>query len=660
MTRRRKTVFSVGLILLPFVLILTLEGLLRLFGLFVPEPFIVTAEKQHQPVYQFNPWVTKRYFNPEMVTLPAVSPETFSRVESANTFRIFCLGGSTTAGFPFDCQVPFPVQLRYLLSETYPDYQFEVLNAGISAVNSFTVLDLLPDILRHDPDLILIYMGHNEFYGAYGTGSTIAMGTNGAFVRFYLKLQRLHLTQMMKSLINSMTGKGDDGPPPKRSLMAQVVKDQEIKLGSEKYRKTLRNFEENLSILLEICEEKQVPVLLGNLVCNMRDLPPFASAAPELTFAERERYDGARKSGDSLLLAGQPDAALKQYETALSIDSTAAELWFKMGTAQIELGDSVAAKARLEGARDRDLIRFRASSDANEIISNVGRKHGVRLVDIKSVFEQESEKGVIGDDLICDHLHPNPDGYYLMARAFYDAIGSSNLLTNPDLTFKPATRPYFVSDLDWDIGLLKILEMIHRWPFEEQPVTYSDYVAHGDPVAAEIARHYLFEDNVWSAAKYKMAEVYSRRGDLEKARNEYLSVTLYAPDDPYPYLKIAETYEREANWRARESFLRKALPLPSSKGHLFYQIAISQWRQRKLIEACQSMGKALGSRDLNPEQRKNALFYLAGFHADLNDLQESRRILAALLKIDPAYKPAHAFLQKLRDQGKVKSPLDKK
>ncbi|MCI0618577.1 hypothetical protein L0244_36835, partial [bacterium] len=82
------------------------------------------------------------------VILTALLPIVFLfclRVSS--TFRIFCLGGSTTAEFPFDCQVPFPTQLRYLLSQTHPQYQIEVINVGISAVNSFTVVDLLPDIL---------------------------------------------------------------------------------------------------------------------------------------------------------------------------------------------------------------------------------------------------------------------------------------------------------------------------------------------------------------------------------------------------------------------------------------------------------------------------------------------------------------------------------
>ncbi len=647
MTRQKKFVFSVLAAVLPFALLGLVELGLRVFGLFAQEPFIVETQKSGKEYYQFNQWVAKRYFDPKQVTVPGLQPEKFVKNKDAKIFRIFCLGGSTTAGFPFDCQVPFPVQLRYLLSQAYPQHQFEVINAGISAVNSFTVVDLLPDILAHAPDLIIIYMGHNEFYGAYGSASTVSLGQHDGFIRFYLKLQKLHFVQMLKRFM-ALFSSSKNVPSPHRDLMPSVIKDQSILYESGKYRRTLRSFQNNLDIILDKCAEKNVPVVLSNLVANIRDLPPFASANPELMNEQAPKsHEAAVAHGDSLLARQLYAESMTVYREALAQDSSSAQLWYNIGKALAALQDSTAANYFLYGAKDRDLIRFRASEHVNQIIAAAAQKYQTRFVDMKAIFSQRSSQGLIGSNIMVDHLHPNPNGYYLMATAFYDAVRAAGLLKNPEASFIPAAQPYFVTDLDWDIGLLKIFEMTHRWPFPEKPVKLDEYKPYGDPAATAIAKAYLLADNVWSRAHYKMAEEFTRRKDYERARQEYLAVSVFAPDDPYPYQMVAKTYEPEGALDMREIFLKKTLPLSDQKGMILYQIAMAQWQQKNLVAACESMTKALNYPDLSRAQKQNARFYLAGFYADARDFTSARNILIGLLREDPGFQPARVFLQKL-------------
>ena len=640
----KKLLFTMLLVLLPAVFLVVLEGILRLLGLFRQEPFIVESTKRSKDVYQLNQWVAKRYFDPRHVSVPGVSPEVFARDKGSRTFRIFCLGESTTAGFPFDCQVPFPKQLAYLLSQSYPDYKFEVINAGISAVNSFTVVDLLPDILDHAPDLILLYLGHNEFYGAYGSASTVSMGQNDGLIRFYLKLQKLRVVQMLKRLLSVLTP-SEEVRPSQQTLMAGVIKDQAIPYESEKYKRSMHSFRHNLDIILHQCAERGVPVVLSNLFSNVRDLPPFASQTSAAMQAPG--YVAAVARGDSLFARQDYRESVMAYRTALAHDSSSAQLWYILGRTCAAANDSTAARYYLCGAKDRDLIRFRASEEVNQIIAEAARLTSTRLVDMLRLFTDRSAQGLIGNDWMVDHLHPNPNGYYLMARAFYEAINSMGLLVNRDQAFVPADQPYFVTDLDWDIGLLKSFEMLHRWPFPEKPVSFADYHAYGDPQATPIAREYLFVNNVWSTAHYNMAEAYLKQGEYEKARREYLAVSVFAPDDPYPPQQVAKTYEMEGAWDRREAFLELALARSEQKGMIHYQIAIAQWKQKKLSAACESMLDAINLPDLNREQKQNARFYLAGFYADANEVDRAKEILIQILHEDPNFPPARMFLQKL-------------
>lgn len=649
----KKRLFTLFMLLLPFALLLTAELALRLLGLFAQEPFIIEATKNRRHVYQLNMWVARRYFNPDKIYVPGVSPDVFAKHKSSKTFRIFCLGGSTTAGFPFDCQVPFPRQLQYLLSQRYPEYDFEVINAGISAVNSFTVIDLLPEILDHDPDLILIYMGHNEFYGAFGGASTISLGQNGRLIRLYLKMQKWHLTQLLKNVI----GLFNTGPPAmpdnRTSLMKLVARDQAIPYHSRVYRRTLENFRDNLTLILEMCAGKNVPVLIGDLVANIRDLPPFDSEKPVFDEAvPAQQYSQYLREGEEHLVDGQFRAAAEMLRRAFALDSSAADLWYRLGQAYAGAGDSIRAARFLYGAKDRDVIRFRASEDFNAVIAGLADAGAATLVPVKETFAARAPQRLIGRTLMCDHLHPNPDGYYLMARTFFDAIERMHLLDRPDTTFVPADAPYFVTDLDWEIGLLKIHKMIHTWPFPEKPASFENYQPYGSDTTAQIAREYLFVENVWSKAHYKMADQFIRARQFERARQEYLAVSLYAPDDPYPYHQIARTYELEGDWAHREVYLRRALKYAPNKGMMHYQIAISQWQQKKIADACASMADALRYPDLTPEQKKNARFYLAGFYADLGKLATSRDILLEILREDPGYQPARIFLQKLTNRRK--------
>lgn len=87
------------------------------------------------------------------------------------TFRILCLGGSTTfgTGFLADHET-YPAQLESALAKRLPERRIQVLNAGVpgyQTVDSYANLQRL----RHlDPDLILVYHAINDIAWAADLG----------------------------------------------------------------------------------------------------------------------------------------------------------------------------------------------------------------------------------------------------------------------------------------------------------------------------------------------------------------------------------------------------------------------------------------------------------------------------------------------------------
>lgn len=604
---RRTTLFWAVTLLTPFLALILLEAALRAAGLFAPEPLVVKAERMGRSVLQFNMRLPHRYFDERRVSVPALSPEYCDVVKSPGHLRVACLGESTTQGFPFEGHVTFPKQLEQLLRTRFPDRRVEVLNAGISAINSYAVLDILPELLDLQPDVVLIYMGHNEYYGAFGAASTVSLGQQDWLVRAYLALKEFHTVQLLREALSALAS-SLQGPPPPRTLMAEVVRETQVLPDSPVRRHTRDTFRRNLGEIVAMCRERRIPVLVGTLVSNVLDMQPFRGDGP----------GGA----DSLFRAGREAFAS---------------------------GDTDRAATLLTLAKDRDLVPFRASEDFNTAISEVARGEGAVVVDVLGAFTAASPGGVPGHGIICDHLHPTPDGYYLMAKTFYDALLEAGVLFGGDSTVKPGVTGYALGDLDWDIGLMKIFEMTHRWPFPESPVTVRDYVPRGDSISARLAYRYLFEENVWSRAQYAMATAYLERGDLERARDRYRAVALFAADDPYPLTQLARTYEKSGEWAFCERALEEAADRSASKGLLLYQIAQAQYKQGRVREAAETMQKATLSPELSRQQRFNAMYYRSGFLLESGDTAGARRDLQSILAEDPSFTPARRFLAQIRN-----------
>jgi tetratricopeptide (TPR) repeat protein len=646
----KRFVFTVVTGVIPIVVLVILELALQIVGAFERLPVVYDVPNKLGTLRGFNALVAGRYVDPRRTAVPMLTPETFRTVKTPDVLRVLCLGGSTTAGFPFDCQVPYPAQLRQRLSEAYPRKHVEVLNAGIAAISSYVVLDMLPELLETKPDVVVVYMGHNEFYGIYGSGSALVEGGSDLIVRASLAAQRTRIGRMIKRCVEFLAGSPKTGSAA-RTLMQEAVKDQVIPFGSLKYRTTIENFHRNLDRLLSRCADDGIPVIISSLVSNERDLPPFRP----IVDSTRIRPVDARTlfaKGDSLCALRRWDDAATLFGDLLRADSGNADTWYRMGKCALALSQPDRARAWFVGARDRDAMRFRASGDANAAILSAARKWNALLVDLDSLFAERSPDRIIGSELICDHLHPNPLGYALMAEAFCSAIESLRVVSDSPVTGRNDATPRGVTDLDWEIGLLKVFPIMHAWPFRIEFGSGAEYRPFGDTAANRVAYEYLDARIPWSSAHQLMAQEYLRRGDEASARKEYEAVAVFEPDDQWPWRMIAESYKRESRWDLRAAALEECLRRPGPRGMPAYELALTFMELKNLRGAIDAMSTAVQAPEFTSEQRKNAMFYLAGFLSDAGKTQEAVDILRALLREDPRYGPAQKFLGQLLGRGR--------
>ena len=606
--RSKKILFSAMGALLPLLVLALVEFSLWVFDAYSQPPLFLEVEEDELISMQINSNVGERYFDKLKMPVPNLYPQEFSAQKTASTLRIFCLGGSTTAGYPYEMTVPFPKQLELMLKRDYPGRKIEVINLGISAINSYTVLDLLPEVMKQDPDMILIYMGHNEFYGAYGTGSTISLGHNAQVVRLVMKLQKLRVVQMAYALMRGEAGSSQT--QANSTLMEKVIEDKFIENTSVLRMKTRANFASNVERIIKICQAADVPLILSNVVSNIKDQPPL-----DMTSGQLKR-------------------------------PTKAEGLYRMGFRQFQQGDTITANISLTRARNTDQVPFRGNDYINEILRAKAQKYKVTLVDMEQAFKLASPATIPGNELFSDHLHPNPIGYHLMARQFYPAvIQHASLPVIKDSI--DSQIPLLVTELDWEIGALKIFKLLHRWPFQNKPVDYSDYTPLIDTTTVKIAQDYLFNHQVWGKAHDQMAKALFSQKRYDQACIEYQAILEVYPEKIEFYTKLVDCAKLAKRYDLVEETCVRALKFAPETGMFHYNLAIARRVSGEMESAMKHIKAAAEAPELTPIQRANVRYSYARFLIDLRRPSEAAALLAQVIKEVPDFKPAEDLLNKL-------------
>ncbi len=570
MTRDTRTALSAGrrrllqaiALLLPLLVLGLAETALRLadqgdtYPLFVPIPGAEAEGWQH-----VNPRVVQRFvLNPASTPKLWIRPVAFQREKSPDVFRIFVQGESTAEGYPYGYGASPAGMLQQRLQRTFPERRIEVITTAVSAVTSYTLLDFADEIVAQRPDAIVIYAGHNEYLGLLGPASTYSAG-RAPLVRLFLALRPLRLFQVLRSGMAALTPQPAADDP--RTLMERVVARQQIAYGSTLYLRGLEQYRRNLDTLLARYAAAKVPVFIGTLISNERDQPPFISGhTPDVDVALWRRHFDA---GVAALRARDPGAALAAFDAALAVDGLHADTYFGRARALDALDRHAEAHEAYVAAKERDELRFRAPGAINAILREVAAQHGAHVVDVEAAFHAASRDGIVGADLMLEHLHPNLDGYFVLADAFYDALREHPALAPWDhaVVEEQARLEMPVTEVDRLYGEYRIAALTAGWPFSRERRRFRLPEPRG-PVE-NIAQGYFEGRMGWPDAMRELLDHYRQRGDGAQAASV---AALLA--DAFPYRmedqKLAAHLLREAGRSDFTGYLAREADANASSG----------------------------------------------------------------------------------------------
>jgi len=524
----KKRLFTILTLLVPLLLFAVLEATLRL-AQYGPDLSVFQSRTVDGKVwYSMNPAVKARYF-PQSEHAGSSSPDLFEHPKPHGTFRIFCLGGSTTVGFPYWYNASFPTLLRERLHTVFPRKTIEVINLGMTATNSFTVLDLAHELPNLEPDLLIVYDGHNEFYGALGVASRETPLGSRWLTLLYLRLIHSRLFLLLRDGYQNIRGLINHSPdhPVRGITMESLARGKTIPYGSRQYREALSVFEANLGDLRDLCRDHHIPLLLSTQVSNLRGRPPFVSRrSDQLRSENTSAIDSLLSAGEGFLKDHEWESALEEFRKVSQLDPLHAGTHFAIACCLDVLQRREDARQEYIRARDDDQLRFRTSSDFNEVILRMDNSATAGVVDMERVFMAHSPDSLIGNELVLDHLHPTAYGSFLMAKGFATVMRQRALLAPPvewahndtiaDVSIWDE-RP--ITELDERIAARRTEILTAGWPFSQMETPPSPLVP--DDTLAHIAQRFIDGRCGWVNAHKDAAAYYAGIGDRVRSEREY-------------------------------------------------------------------------------------------------------------------------------------------
>ena len=295
----------------------------------------------------------------------------FAAQKAPGTLRIVFLGESSV-NFLNHLLAPWAERLTHALQPVVQRVEF--INCGGKSYGSHRLMLVAREMLDYAPDVLLIYMGHNEFeeveqlkLADLKTARLQAWLAHSALFRF---MRDRYAEKYIADLQAAAERRKQAGrlPDQHRAWMYDWRE--------EDVAQRMKTFQENMEYILSLYRSAGIPVLLGTVPSNLMK--------PHLTGAYGERYE---REVLPLFREGRYEEGYAKAQEIL-----------------------------------RNAPRHQASAAENEILRGLAQKFDVPLVDVEAAVRAAEPHGIPGERLFGDHCHLNAEGNAVLVREYETAL----------------------------------------------------------------------------------------------------------------------------------------------------------------------------------------------------------------------------------------------
>ena len=558
--------------------------------------------------------------------------QSFPAHKAENVTRIFCLGGSTTYGRPYDDRTSFCGWLRLFLPAVDSTRRWEVINGGGISYASYRAARLMEELADYEPDLFIVYTGHNEFLESRTYNKLLKVP------KFMRDLGVLASRTRLYTVLYDLIYKHDEILPTEvEALLDNSVGPEDYHRDDEMRDAILDDYENSLYRMTDISEMAGAKLIFVTPASNIGDFSPFKSEhSDNLSAFEISQIDTLKREVTEALNKGDYILAEGIASEALAIDSRDADLLYLHASALRALGRIDEARIVFTQARDEDVCPLRALTPVPEIVADVAQTKNTGFVDFVSIVDDHSPNGIPGSELFLDHVHPTIEGNRLLALAIMEEMKKEGIISqtatwNEELIAEKSTELENSLDEKAHAVALRNLSKVLGWAGKE------DEAARLTNLAAEM----IPED---SEIQVQKGILLWRAGDREEAMTHFREAALLDPRNASIHRRMGILLSELNRKEEARVELETAISLDPQLPFAHYDLGIVLQSLGKMKQAEAAYRTA---QKLNPNHAE-AFNNLGILLAQSGNLTAASEQFAKALQIDPNNKDAALNLARAR------------
>jgi tetratricopeptide (TPR) repeat protein len=373
-----------------------------------------------------------------MPALPSNLPVTEG--SSGKTIRILVIGESSGRGEPYNPWLSVGQMLAWYLEPVFPGRKIDV---DIWAVGGAMLEEQHQKLaaLTYRPDVLIVYVGHNEFQGRYTWKHEVDYYADD-FTGWALprSLSASLAWSPLCGLIVASRERQRINVAPTRVVTRERV-DRPVCTEAESAR-ILADFRTRLEEITSFCESiGTLPILIIPASGDALFEPSRSILKPSARKAERAAF--AHEAAKALTLERTDiAAAIERYRALIAAHPEFADLHYRLAELLNRRGQWPEAKTHYILARENDALPLRCREPFREVYREIAARHrSAVLIDGPAVLEALSRHGILDATMFHDPQHPNLRGYSALTQNLLTQLHDRKLLGWPATTPVPEVDP---------------------------------------------------------------------------------------------------------------------------------------------------------------------------------------------------------------------------
>lgn len=514
-------------------------------------------------------------FRTNPVKLAFFNPQSFPATKSSNTVRIFCLGGSTTFGHPYDDATSFCGWLRARLQDSDPQKDWQVINCGGISYASYRICLLMQELVKYQPDLFVIYEGHNEFLEDRTYEALKDRGFVGGLADSVAT--RTRLGSCLSSCLlpsNAMRSTA--------KLPSEVDTILDRSRGPELYHRDLvwrdgvvAHCELSFDRMCVLARNAGARLVLVKPAANLRNFSPFKSELSDLSIRDEIEWRSQVESAQEHSQAECSEQAVARWLRSCEIEPHHAMTLWKTGDALFAQRRFQEAEQFFQRAVDEDICPLRAISQIQTAIERAARRNGVPLIDYPRLLadrlEHTAGHRIPGDESFLDHVHPTIDENHQLAWAIYEELARGGVA--PHQTDDPQRDERISQSILKDIdsrrhalALVQVVQVLSWAGKDTEALRLAEKAEEVCPGLSDVACY--------------RGRLLEKRGDFDSSFEFYSEAVRRNGTDPLALSRLARSHLQRQEFREAANRFQEALRYtPASAPPSFLYVVHSGYGQ---------------------------------------------------------------------------------